>query len=356
MKGNGDIMIKSIFIIISLFLLSSFSVAGEEVKFTGFGAVGFLFIDQNPLTDANQSTYYNGKLQANIEFNDEIEAQLDLRGNSVTNNITFREFSAKFKYFEYVRFKVGNIKRLFGYEYVANREDLLTANRSVMQNNLSIRGYGVRSVSIMAYYNYSKKRPDFPFSYAVSLYKDNSLGSGMALRGLYHVNDFNMGFSYIFQNRSGNYPISVHGISLEATYEKKNTSFNAGIVYVQDPLRGQEILAANNSMKDEGLTNQLLDEKVYCVGAILSGGLGFDTDSRIIKTIEPLILLSVFVPNSKESENHVVQGLLGVNFYFTKKVRLRLNADLRLTKSEYDESGKYATNDSRAIAEVQVKF
>lgn len=349
-------MLKLITVILSLFLLNCLLYAGEKVDFTGFGAAGFLFIDQNPLTDANQSTYYFGKLQADIEFNDEIEAQLDLRGNSVTNNITFREFSAKFKYFEYVRFKVGNIKRLFGYEYVANREDLLTANRSVMQNNLSIRGYGVRSVSIMAYYNYSKKRPDFPFSYAASLYKDNSLGSGMALRGIYHINDFNMGFSYIFQNRSGNYPISVHGISLEAGYEKKKTSLNAGIVYVQDPLRGQEILAANNSMEDAGLMNQITDEMVYCAGAILSGGVGFDTGSRIIKTIEPLILFSIFIPNSKESENHVLQGLAGVNFYFTKKVRLRLNADLRLTKSEYDESGKYATNGSRFIAEVQVKF
>ena len=245
-------MPKLITVIIFLILLNNFVHAGEKIEFTGFGAAGFLFIDQNPLTDANQSTYYMGKLQADIEFNDEIEAQLDLRGNSVTNNITFREFSAKFKYFDYVRFKVGNIKRLFGYEYVQNRENLLTVNRSVMQNNLSLRGYGVRSVSIMAYYNYSKKRPDFPFSYAVSMYKDNSLGSGMALRGLYHVNDFNMGFSYIFQNRSGNYPISVHGISLEASYEKKNTSLNAGIVYVQDPLRGQEILAANNFVENEG--------------------------------------------------------------------------------------------------------
>ena len=55
-------------------------------------------------------------------------------------------------------------------------------------------------------------------------------------------------------------------------------------------------------------------------------------------------------------DNHILQGLVGVNFYFTKKVRLRLNTDLRLTKSEYDESGKYATNESRAIVELHVRF
>jgi hypothetical protein len=347
-------------IIICIILFSipfaSQSMAGEDIDFTGFGAAGFLFIDQNPLTDANQSTYYIGKFQAEIEFNDEIEAQLDLRGNSVTNNIIFREFSAKFKYFEHMRFKVGNIKRLFGYEYVANREDLLTTNRSVMQNNLSIRGFGVRSVSIMAYYNYSKKRPDFPYSYAISAFQDNSMGSGLALRGAIHKKDFNVGLSYIFQNRGGNYPIAVHGISLESVYESKNKSLNLGIAFIQDPLRGQEILAANDAIDNAETVGEISDETVYSAGAVLSGSLAFDLDARIIKKIEPLFLLSTFVADIKKSDNHVLQGLVGVNFYFTKKVRFRINMDLRLTKSEYDESGKYATNGSRAIAEVQVKF
>ena len=61
-----------------------------------------------------------------------------------------------------------------------------------------------------------------------------------------------------------------------------------------------------------------------------------------------------FIPT--EAKVKYIQALLGVNFYFTKKVRLRLNADLRLTKSEYDESGKYATNESRGIVEVHVRF
>ena len=70
----------------------------------------------------------------------------------------------------------------------------------------------------------------------------------------------------------------------------------------------------------------------------------------------PKFLFSFFIPKSQKIDSHVIQALLGVNFYFTKKVRLRLNADLRLTKSEYDESGKYATNESRGIVEVHVRF
>ncbi len=342
--------------LISLLLLCPPIMGKDKVEFSGFGSAGYLFIDRNPLTDANQPTYYMGKLQADIEFNDEIEAQLDLRGNSVTNNVTFREFSVKFKYMDYLRFKVGNIKRLFGYEYVENREDLLTINRSVVQNNLSIRGFGVRSVSIMAYYNYSKKRPDFPYTYSVSIFKDNSLGSGINLHGLYHINKFKFGFSYLFQNFSGSFPISAHGINLEGGFTGDHSVVNIGLVYIQDPLLGQEILAANNARKEEGVSDYEQDEKVYSAGIVLSGGLAFDTDAKIIKTIEPVALFSLFFPKSEEIKNHVIQGLLGVNFYFTKKVRIRFNADLRLTKSEYDDSGKYATNDSRAIAEVQVRF
>ena len=342
--------------LIAFYLFSNSAMAKEKIDFSGYGAAGYLFIDRNPLTDANQPTYYIGKLQADIEFNDEIEAQLDLRGNSLTNNITFREFSAKFKYMDYMRFKMGNIKRPFGYEYMINREDLPTINRSVVQNNLSLMGYSRRSVSVMAYYNYSEKRPDFPYTYALSFFKDNSLGSGIGLRGLYHINALSFGFNYLFQNISGNYPVSAHGIELEGGYTGKNSSFNAQIIYVRDPLRSREIMAANDARAKEDQPPLDQSEQAYSSGAVLEGSILFDTEAKVIKAIEPLILFSFFIPNNQQMDNHILQGLVGVNFYFTKKVRLRLNADLRLTKSEYDESGKYATNESRVILEMHVRF
>ena len=341
--------------ILTICLFFNMAYAKTKVKFSGWGTAGIIFIDRNPLSDAHQPTYYFGKLQADIGFNDEIEAQLDLRGNSFTNNVTFREFSVKFKYMEYMRFKIGNIKRPFGYEYMENREDLLTTNRSIVQNNMSLRGYSVRSVSVMAYYNYANKRHDFPYTYAISIFKDNSFGSGLGLRGLYHVNNINFGLSYIFQSIAGNYPISVHGLGLEGNYSGDNSELHVGLVYVQDPLRGKEILAENDAREKEGLP-PLESEVVYSAGAIISGGIKFDMDARVIKAIEPFILLSFFIPQSQQTDNHVLQSIIGVNFYFTEKVRLRLNGDLRLTRSEYDEAGEYATDESRGILEVQVRF
>ena len=342
--------------VFTLFLFTGFAAAKEKIEFSGYGAAGYLFIDRNPLTDANQPTYYMGKLQAGIEINDEIEAQLDLRGNSATDNITLREFSAKFKYMDYIHFKAGNIKRPFGQEYMISREDLLSINRSAVQNNISLMGYSVRSVSMMVYYNYSKKRPDFPYSYALSIFKDNSLGSGAALRGLYHINDLSFGFNYLFQNISGNYPVSAHGIEIEGAYSGENSSISAELVYVQDPARSREIMAANEARAKENLPPLDQNERVYSAGAVLTSAISFNTDGRVIKKIEPLVLFSFFIPNSGQVDNHIIQFLAGVNFYFTKKVRFRLNADLRLTKSEYDDSGKYATNNSALTLEIQVRF
>ena len=113
-------------------------------------------------------------------------------------------------------------------------------------------GYSVRSVSVMAYYNYSQKRPDFPYTYALSLFKDNSLGSGIGMRGLYHFSDFNVGLNYLFQNTTGNYPVSAHGIEIEGGYSGKSSNLNAQIIYVRDPLRSKEIMAANDAREKEG--------------------------------------------------------------------------------------------------------
>jgi hypothetical protein len=349
---------KSLFPVCILLFLLCFSIvnAKDKVDFSGWGAAGYMFIDRNPLTDSNQPTYYLGKLQADIKINDELEAQLDLRGNSFTNNITFREFSAKFKYMKYLRFKMGNIKRPFGQEYTENREDLPTINRSIVQRNISLMGYSRRSVSIMAYYNYSDKRPDFPYTYAVSIFKDNSLGSGIGLRGLYHIDKLSFGLNYLFQNIGGNFPVSAHGIEVEGMYRGSNNSLSAVIVYVRDPNRSREILNIIETAEEQDMPVTEDNAEIYSAGIVTTGTYEFDIDALVIKKIEPVIQFSFYVPNSDMTEHHIIQALAGANFYFNKKVRIRFNADLRLTKTEYDDSGKYATNESSAILELQVRF
>jgi len=341
-----------------LFVLSLIFIQlaiSQDIEFSGYGATGMVFYDREILRDYNQETYYEGKIQAEIEFSEEIEAQLDIRGNSTDNAMNFREFSVKFKYAEKLRFKAGNIKRPFGYEQMMNRDELITVDRSVAENSLSDLGYGGRTVSIMMYYNYSDKRHEFPFSYFASVFKDNALTTGAALRGMYYFSDdYALGASYMFQNRGGWRKMNAHGLGMDFFMQMKKISGLVELFYVQDPVRGLQILEQEKSRAAAGLPPLNADEFVYAAGAKMIWAIELSTDGDVIKKIEPVLLVGYYQPDMAIGGRHVVQTVLGGNFYFHKKVRARLNGDLRLTRSEF--SSEYATDESRVILELQVRF
>ena len=88
--------LKYFLIVFAGMLALSDSNNAQDIEFEGWGATGFKYFARNRLNGANQETYYEGKLQAEIEFTKKIEAQLDLRGNSTDRSVNFREFSVKF--------------------------------------------------------------------------------------------------------------------------------------------------------------------------------------------------------------------------------------------------------------------
>jgi len=335
-----------VIILLNLLLLSL--VFSQDIEFSGFGNTGWRLYDRNLNAGYSQETYYGGKFQANIEFNDNIEAQLDFRGNSIDNSVELREFSVKFEYSDKLQWKVGNIKKPFGYEQSVKRDRLISVDRSNVYNSIAILGYGGRTVSVMAYRKYSKKHPDFPFSYYLSLSKDNSFNTSVTSRGIYHQGDYSYGLSYMFQNRGARAGVNTHGIAGEFLIDKNNYLNSIEIFFVQDPVAGMV-------REQQKITNnQEKDEKIYAAGAKMLTSVSLKTGAEVIKTIEPLVMLSYFVPEIGEAGNHIIQFLLGANFYFTKKIRLRFNGDLRLTKNENNE--KYVTNQSGAILELMVRF
>lgn len=326
---------------ILLFVIGSSNKA-QEIKFTGYGATGYKFYDRDNLNGYNQETYFEGKLQAEIKINKNIEAQLDMRGNSTEEAIELREFSVKLEYFDKFKFKIGNIKRPFGHEYLTSREKLFTIQRSYVHEQISELGYGTRTVSLMGYYNYSKKHPEYPFTYALSIFRDNNLVSGLSGRFLYHTGPLSYGFNYMFQSKGGDEPIKTHGIDAEAYLDIEDYESSLEIFYLQNP--------------QEGVIQRLIgyDENVAALGITFINAVEFDIHGTFIDSIEPVLLLSYYIPNLDKSENYVLQVLTGANFYLTKDVRIRFNADLRLTKNEFNED--FSTRNSRGIFEVQVKF
>jgi len=333
------------FVIFSLFSSLLFA---QKTEFSGWGATGIKVYDRNVLQGYSQEMYYEGKLQADIEYNDNIEAQLDFRGNSIDNSLEFREFSVKFKYSDKLHWKVGNIKKPFGYEQSVNREHLISADRSYVYDNISDFGYGGRCISIMAYYNYSDNEEDFPYSYYVSVFKDNSLVSGLSARGLYHSGKYSYGLSYLFQSKGGNNSIMSHGAAAEFMIKKKDYSTSIELFFVQDPVQGQAAIERNK------VHGTVQNEEIFATGAKLLTSVEFETNSEVITKIEPYVMTSYFVPHTEFMEFHIIQGVLGANFYFTKKVQIRLDGNLILTKNQYIE--EYTTEESLVTLALQVRF
>lgn len=335
-------MIKSLTIILAFLILTAISINAQKIKFSGWGAAGFIIHDREILNEFTQEVYYRGKLQADIEITKELEGQFDMRGNSVNNTITFREFTAKFKYMQHLRFKVGNTKKPFGYELLENTEDLYTVRRSITSQRLARMGYGGRAVSLMAYYNYSRKRAYFPFSYAVSVFKDNSQGFGSGARLGFHTGGFGFSVNYLYQSRGGEEPISGSGAGADIAFDIKDFFSSIEVVFVED--------------LDEGLRRRLRgdDDQVFAMGAKFEWAYEFDINGKVIKGIEPLMLVNYFQPDSKLTDEHTIQSFVGLNIYFHKKVRARLQTDLRLSKDQYNKD--YSTHDSRFFLELQVKY
>lgn len=327
-------------LIMSLFFAPT--IYSQEIKFSGYGAAGYRVFDRDILNQYNQEAYYEGKFQADIEINDEIEAQLDFRAASFDEEVELREFSVKFDYNQKLKFKFGNIKKPFGLDQMENRADLPYIERSQANENAEEIGFGGRSLSLMAYYKYSKKRPEYPYSYYASIFRNNSQRTGIAGRFSFHSENWHYGANYMLINSSNKVSMFGHGIGLDIGFDGKDNFASVEVFLVQNI--------------DERLVRSVAgnDESINVLGFKTSYGFEIETGAEVIKKIEPIIMGSVYFPELSYAEGHALQALIGANFYFHKKVRLRFNADLRLTKNQYIE--EYTTKESRGIIELQVRF
>lgn len=338
-----NMMKKSNFLLLVLFSLFTITLNAQDIDFSGWGAGGYKFFARNQLNGYNQESYYAGKIQFDFEYNKKIEAQLDLRGNSVDKSIVLREFSTKFKYLKKFRIKFGNTKRPFGYQYIElNREELMTIERSIPVQRQKELGFGGRSFSLMGYYKYSAKRPEFPYSYYLSLFADNSLNQGFSGRFGYHFGSSAIAANLLYQNRGGDEPISTTGYGIDYSFESKDMRGLFEISYTGNPTLGVIYRLGNK------------DEKVNSLGATLGGSYFFNLDHEVVKKLEPVLLFSYYSKDASNSDDHIIQSVIGLNIYFHKNVLARINGDIRLTKNEFNEN--YTTNESRGIFELLVRF
>lgn len=334
-------MRKFIPFLIFLFICSIYPL-NAQFKFKGYGATGYKWHDKNQLKEYNQEAYYDAKFETEIEFNSDLAAEFDIYGDSEDHIVRLKEFSVKYKYSDFLRFRVGNVKKVFGIEQLTSRDEYFTIDDSFLKRKFSTLGYSGRSVSLIAYNNYNPLKDSIPVSYRIGLYKENSLGSGIFARVSYHVDNLAYSVGYIYQHRTGEYKINSQGFECDLMYTGEKLSSNLEFFYAEDP--DENIIRKINSNDDEA--------KIFAVKS--TNAYEFKIDADFIKKIQPVFLLGYYAPDSKNMDFHTIQCLIGSDFYLTKKVKLRFNGDLLLTKSKYDD--KYSTYDSRVTFEVFVRF
>jgi len=313
-----------------------------DIKWGGYGNVGYVFYNRNVLNKFNQEAYYEGKLKSEIKFGKKIEGQFDIKGNSVDNSIRIQDMNIKFEVAKYFNLKVGNEKKPFGYEYLTGEEDLLTVNRSYVQENLAELGYGGRAVGIIGYYKYSEKRPEFPYTYYISVFKDNSLFTNIITRFSYHVNDLSFGVNYMFQSKGGEQKITTHAFGGGVLIENDNYTGMIELFLAQDPFESNRRAQMGN------------DDKAISFGGKILASYNFKMEDEFLIGIEPILLLSYFNPDTDIPGSHVIQIIGGSNFYIHKNVRARVNADIRFTKNQFISD--YGLEESRVILALQMIF
>lgn len=335
-------MLKRIILLCFLLPFAAFTQSDAQFKYKGYGATGYKWHDINQLKEYNQEAYYDAKFEAEVELNNDIAAEFDIYGDSEDHIVRLKEFSVKYKYSDFVKFRIGNVKKVFGIEQLTSRDEYFTIDDSYVKRKFSTLGYSGRSVCLMAYNNYNPEQDSIPVSYRVALFKENSLNSGLFARISYHIDDLAYSLGYIYQHRTGEYKINSHGLECDLMFTGKKFSSNFELFYADDP--DENIVRLANSINEK--------TKIFAVKS--TNAYEIKTDGKFIKKIQPVLLLGFYAPDSKKMDFHTYQLLVGSDFYVTKKVKLRLNGDFLLTKNKYDDD--YSTYDSRVTLEVFVRF
>ncbi len=330
-------------------LLLSLETTAADVKVSGYGATGFNVSQKEYFNHETQLTYYEGKIQCEIDYNDDIEAQIDFRGDSYDNVVELREFSLKLNLNDYINLKVGNLKKPFGYEYLINREDLLTVERSYHQQKISEMGYGGRNTSIMLYHKFDKKQKDFPFAYNASIFRSNGVYAGAVIRALYYPDDdLGIGGSYMLLSRYAPDAIRTHGLGFEVEYEKKNFLLAYELAYVQNP---EEILRRKRYEEETG---EDIDVRFFSGGTKLYAAYNFNFSYKFLRKIQPIIMAGTYFPEFSEEDTYAIQYLIGCNFYIHHNILVRVNADIMMMTNK-DTDG-YNTDPSQLILQVMARF
>jgi hypothetical protein len=271
--------------------------------------------------DRFRESFYQAKLQFNVKVSSDLEAQIDVRGESDTHTMELREAILTADLGKAKGLDFGQGKKRFGLEFQKSKEKLLTAERTLIYRRLEPFGFVGRDVNFRYYRN---ARPGGRRN-GISLNLGYSEDHNTTLVGhwtrLNTIGSLALGASGLLQlDKIDGGSQTVWGFGAELLRDAEAHHVEIEAVVGQDPFQSE-------------FEKSLGGENVYFLGGKFLYGHRFKTSRRLLKALEPVIVYSLWTPNVDAFDLNALELLAGINFYIAPELRVALNGDLLLTRS-----------------------
>lgn len=324
-----------------LLLMSSTSPSRSQAKTTisGWVRVGTDY----EYNDRFRESFYQAKVQFNVKVKGDLEAQIDVRGESDTHTMELREAILTADLGKAQGLDFGQGKKRFGLEFQKSKEKLLTTERTLIYRRLEPFGFVGRDLNFRYYRN---ARPgdrrtgvSFNFGYGED-HNTTLIGHWTRLNTL---GSFAFGVSGLLQlDKIEDGSQTVWGFGVELLRDTDTHHLEIETVIGQDPFESE-------------FEKRLGGENVYFFGGKFLYGHRFKTSRGLIKAFEPVVVGSVWTPNIDVFELNTLELLAGINFYLAPELRVTLNGDLLLTRSSTISNERTYT-DSNVILQAQLTW
>jgi hypothetical protein len=293
-------------------------------------------------------SFYRGKVQFEIKVSKNLEAQIDIRGESDTHEMELREAFFKADLGKAIGLDFGQSKKRFGIEFQKSKEKLLTVERTLIYQHLEPIGFVGRDVNLRYYRNAKKevRRTGLSASIGYNEAHDvtlvghwerlNTIGSlALGASAVIQFDQFDTGLEFGRQ--------TVWGLGLELLRDTQAHHVEVEAIIGQDPFAS----VFERSFGD--------GENVYFFGGKILYGHRFKSSRRLLKAFEPVVVASLLARDIDRFERNTIQFLGGANFYLAPELRVSLNADLLLTSTPTDPDARSRAG-SNLVMQVQLAW
>jgi hypothetical protein len=283
-------------------------------------------------------------VQVNTKVDDNLDAQIDIRGESETHEMELREAFLTADLGKAIDLEFGQSKKRFGYEFQKSHEKLVTVDRTLLYQYLEPIGMVGRELSLRYH---RKARP-----------KERRIGLSASL-GYNESNDFSFIGHLTRLNSIGSFALGASGtVKIDKIQEGTQTVWGAALELVRDTeahhveiegVIGMDPLASEVEKKvGDG-------ENVYFLGGKILYAHRMKTSRRLFKAIEPVLVASFLARDLDTIGRNTISALAGLNIYVAARARVSMNVDFQLTSTPTDYSDRSSVG-SNGILQMELQW